>query len=69
MAAYHLVYDLRQLQADCQNRDQLRNHTLGNRLWATFTFLARRSHEPPRTSARPIGAVGRVDDRLDNRFV
>jgi len=22
-----------------QNRDQLRNPTLGNRVWATFTFL------------------------------
>ena len=22
-----------------KNRDQLRNHTLGNRVWATFTFL------------------------------
>jgi len=27
------------LQADWQNRDQLRNPTLGNRVWATFTFL------------------------------
>ena len=25
------VYDSRYLQADCQERDQLRNHTLGNR--------------------------------------
>ena len=24
------------LQADCQDRDQLRNATLGNRVWATF---------------------------------
>jgi len=23
-----------------KNRDQLRNPTLGNRVWATFTFLA-----------------------------
>ena len=22
-----------------KNRDQLRDHTLGNRVWATFTFL------------------------------
>ena len=22
-----------------KNRDQLRNHTLGNRVWATFTFI------------------------------
>jgi len=24
-----------------KNRDQLRNSTLGNRVWATFTFFAR----------------------------
>ena len=40
MAAYRRVYDLRHLQADCQEPDQLRNHTLGNRrVWATFTFF------------------------------
>jgi len=27
------------LQADCQEPDQLRNPTLGNRVWVTFTFL------------------------------
>jgi len=31
MAAYRRVYDARHLQ--------LRNPTLGNRVWATFTFL------------------------------
>ena len=30
------VYGSRHLQADCKNRDQLRNPTLGNRVWATF---------------------------------
>jgi len=41
MAAYRRVYDSRQLQADWKkNRDQLRNPTLGNRVWATFTILA-----------------------------
>jgi len=30
-------FDLRHLEADCQ--DQLQNPTLGNRVWATFTFL------------------------------
>ena len=43
MAAYRRVYDSRQLQLQvaktAKNRDQLRNHTLGNRVWATFTFL------------------------------
>jgi len=37
MAAYSRVYDLRHLQADCQ--DLLRNPTLGNRVWATFINL------------------------------
>ena len=27
-----------------ENRDQLRNHTLGNRVWATFTFLNKKSY-------------------------
>ena len=40
MAAYRQVYDSRHLQADCQVRDQLWNRTLGNRVRATFTFLA-----------------------------
>ena len=39
MAAYRRVYDSRHLQADCQNRDQLRNPTLSNRVWATFSFF------------------------------
>jgi len=37
MAAYRQVYDSRHLHP-AKNRDQLRNHTLGNRVWATFTF-------------------------------
>jgi len=39
MGAYRRVYDSRHLQTDCQERDQLRNPTLGNRVWATFAFL------------------------------
>jgi len=39
MTAYRRVYDSRHLQADCQELDQLQNPTLGNRVWATFTFL------------------------------
>ena len=40
-----------------KNRDQLRNPTLGNRVWATFTFALR--DLPPlksllRTSAPPV---------------
>ena len=38
MAAYRRVYDSRHLQADCNKRDQLRNPTLGSRVWATFAF-------------------------------
>jgi len=40
MAAYCRVYVSRHLQCrlTAKNRDQLRNPTLGNRVWATFTF-------------------------------
>ena len=37
MAAYRRVYDSHHLQGDCQKPDQLRNHTLVNRVWAAFT--------------------------------
>jgi len=40
MAAYRQVYDSRHLQVTAKNRDQLRNPTLDNRVWATFTFLS-----------------------------
>ena len=55
MAAYRRVYDSRRLQADCQEPEsapepyarqssidywnQLRNPTLGSRVWTTFTCL------------------------------
>jgi len=45
MAAYRQDYDSRHLQADCQNLDQLQNPTLGNQVWATFTFTARGDSE------------------------
>jgi len=45
MAVYRRVYDSSHLQLDCQEEDQLRNPTLGNRLWATLTFFI-----PRRTS-------------------
>jgi len=41
MAAYRRVYDSRQLQ------DQRRNPTLGNRVWAAFTFFTRRGQDSP----------------------
>jgi len=39
MAAYRRVYDSCHLQATAKNWDQLRNPTLGNRVWATFTVF------------------------------
>ena len=39
MAAYRVVYDSVTCRLTAKNRDQLRNLTLGNRVWATFTFL------------------------------
>jgi len=42
MAAYRRVYDSCHLKAEwltVKNRDQLRNPTVDNRVWATFTFL------------------------------
>ena len=39
MAAYRRVYDSRHLHLTAKNRDQLRNPTLSNRVWATFTFF------------------------------
>jgi len=40
MAAYRRVYDSRHLQADCQESGSAPEpYTLGNRVWATFTFL------------------------------
>jgi len=52
MATYRQVYDSHHLQADGENRDQLRNPTRGNRVWATFTFLHRR-HRLPFASLPP----------------
>ena len=41
MAAYRWVCDSRHLQADCQEPGSAPEPSLGNRLWATFTFLTR----------------------------
>jgi len=42
LSANSRVYDSRHLQADCQEPGSapLRNPTLGNRVWVTFTFLS-----------------------------
>ena len=50
MATCRQVCDSRHLQADCQERDQLRNPTLGTRVWATFTFYS----APPDTGEQSI---------------
>ena len=40
MAAYRRVYDSHHLQADCQGPESAAGpYTLGNRVWATFTFI------------------------------
>jgi len=40
MAAYRQVYDSRHLQADCQEPGSAPEpYTLGNGVWATFTFF------------------------------
>ena len=40
MATYRRVYDSRDLQADCQEPGSAPEYpTLGNRVWATFSFL------------------------------
>jgi len=54
MAAYRRVYDSRHLHADCQEPYQLRNPTLGNRVWATFTFFTI-------TPAAAVQIVSRTD--------
>ena len=39
MAAYRRVYDSITCRLTAKNRDQLRNPTLGNRVWATIFAL------------------------------
>jgi len=39
MAAYRPVMTHVTCSLTAKNRDQLRNPTLGNRVWATFTFI------------------------------
>ena len=43
-----------------KNRDQLRNPTLGNRVWATFTFLVTADSFTGRVNEKG-NAIGRVD--------
>jgi len=40
MAAYRRVMTHVTCRLTAKNRDQLRNPTLGNRVWATFTFFS-----------------------------
>ena len=68
MAAYRRVYDSRHLQA--KNRDQLRNPTLGNRVWATFTFtfLLTLLDRSSASLCRCTRGLGYVDDRSLERL-
>jgi len=81
MAACRRVYDSHHLQADCQEPDQLRNRTLGNRVWRPLTFLGYMSRENARSlpSAvaellrrliKPLRTVSVADDDvlLDIRY-
>ena len=38
-----------------KNRDQLRNPTLGNRVWATFTFNFYSEQETTEVDGKPVG--------------
>jgi len=57
MAAYRRVYDLRHLQADCQEPGSAPEpYTLGNRVWATFTlFFSAEMSGPKDRSVRTCG--------------
>jgi len=48
------VYDSRHLQADCQVLGSAPEHYLGDRVWATFTFL----HRLPRPIAIDVASSG-----------
>ena len=65
MAVYRRVYDSRRLQADCQerNRDQLRNPTLGSRVWASF--FATSVTYTARSCVRGVVADASVDRRRE----
>jgi len=44
-----------------KNRDQLRNPTLGNQVWATFTFLPLSEDEDDRQHGVFIGGAPTID--------
>ena len=55
MAAYCQVYDVT-CWLTAKNRDQLRNPTLGNQVWATFTIFV-----------GSVKNVGQTDGQTDSR--
>jgi len=63
MAAYRGLMTHVTCRLTAENRDQLRNPTLGNRLWATFTFLFL---EIPESFVQRVGRV-EVCDTLSTR--
>jgi len=46
-----------------KNRDQLRNLTLGNRVWATFTFFYVGCKDSSTNAAKIIDTFKALDDR------
>jgi len=52
MAAYRRVYDSRHVQADCPEPGSGPEPTLGNRVWATFTFLVSLQYDTDRRCRR-----------------
>ena len=53
MAAYHRVYDSRTCRLTAKNCDQLRNPTVGNRVWVTF-FTVKKIHVSSRCSSATV---------------
>jgi len=68
MAAYRRVYDYVTCRLAAKNRDQLWNLTLGNRVWATFTFFLFDQRVinfvyPCTTHSTVVGVIHRRDRR------
>jgi len=71
MAAYRRVYDSRHLQADCQEPGSVLKPTLGNRVWATFTFLDLRGCKqfPPKVESQQPGVKKPANVSPGGKFV
>jgi len=61
MVAYRRVYDsCVTCRLTAKNRDQLRSHTVSNRVWATFTFFTLYHHAMDRGHLLPVTVTVRV---------